>query len=175
MAYAAFNLLPDDIERPRECLHLVVTHTRDKHLLDGGLRTQSGLTQTLGIGRHVSEVHQLQTLALDFFNHHAQNLLLRLLVLRQEHQARSILSLLRNGDALQQNKLVRNLDHDASAVTILAHLSTAMPHVLQHPQRVVNKFVTLIAVDIHYHTHATCIMLIVTLIESSFQALPSYS
>ena len=106
-------------------------------------------------------MHQLQPLALDLLDHHTQNRLLCLLVLGQEHQSCTILSFLRHGDALQQNKLVGNLHHDTSTVArLVARLGTTMLHVLQHLQGVVHQLVTLAAVDVHHHTHATSIVLV---------------
>ena len=86
---------------------------------------------------------------------------MRFLVLRQEHQTRTVFSFLRHGDALQQNKLMGNLHHDTSAVArLVACLSPTVLHILQHLQGVVHQLVTLAAVDVHYHTHATSIMLV---------------
>ena len=60
---------------------------------------------------------------------------------------------------------MRNLYHDTGTVTrLITCLSTSMFHVFQHPQGVIHQFVTLTAVDIHNHSHAASIMLVVRLI-----------
>ena len=61
---------------------------------------------------------------------------------------------------------MRNLDHDTSSVAVFAHFRSAVPHILQHLQCIVNQFVTLIAVDVHNHSHTARIVLIVALVES---------
>ena len=116
-------------------------------------------------------MHQLQALALYLLYHHTQYLLLGLLVLRQEHQSRAILSLLRHGDALQQDKLVGYLQHDARTVAVLSDFRPTVPHVLQHFQRIVYQFVALVAVYVHHHAHAAGIVLVSRLIESSLGCL----
>ena len=112
-------------------------------------------------------MHQLQALALNLLDHHAQYLLLGLLVFGKENQTCTILTLFWHRNALQQNKLVGNLHHDTSTITsLVACLSATVFHVLKHLQCIVNQVMTLSAVDIYHHTHAASIMLIVRLIES---------
>ena len=112
-------------------------------------------------------MHQRQTLALNLLDHHTQNLLLRLCVLWQEYQTSAVLTLFRYWDTLQQNKLMWNLYHNTGTITsLIASLSSTMFHVFQHLQCIVHQIVTLSAVDVHYHSNAASIMLIVALIES---------
>ena len=76
-------------------------------------------------------MHQLQTLSFYLLNHHRQNLLLLLLLLRQEYKTRAILSFLRYRNTLQQDKLMRNLQHDACTIArLVACLCTSMLHIL---------------------------------------------
>ena len=152
-------------------LHLVIAHARHEHLLDVGFGALCRLTQALGVGGHGAQMHQLQSLALYLLDHHAQYLLLLLRVFWQEHQSGAILSLLGNGYALEQDKLMGNLNHDARAVAVLADFRSAVPHVLQYLKRIVHQFVALVAVDVHYHSHTTGIMFIRFLVESSFLVL----
>ena len=112
-------------------------------------------------------MRQLKPFTLHLLYHHAQYLLLRILVLRQEHQAGTILPLLRHRNTLQQYKLMRYLEHDTGSITVLTYLRTAVTHILKHLQRIVHQLVTLSAVDIHYHTHAASIVLVFTLIQPS--------
>ena len=116
-------------------------------------------------------MHQLQSLALDFLYHHAKDFLLCLLVFWQEHQSRAIFSLFWNRDALQQDELMRYLDHYAGAITVSPNFSSTMSHVLQYVKRIVNELMTLVAVDVHNHSNPTSIMLITALIESPFLCL----
>ena len=146
---------------------MLVSNACNENLLDVRLHLTGCCTQHLRVGRHSTQVHQLQSLALNLLYHHRQNILLRLLVFRQKYQTRTVLSFLRHRDALQQNKLVRNLNHDTGTVArLVARLSAAVFHVLQHLQCIVYQFVTLSAVDVHYHSHAASIMLVIALVES---------
>ena len=112
-------------------------------------------------------MHQRQAFALNLFYHHAQYRLLLVLVFGEEHQSRAVFSFLWHGNALQQNKLVRNLQHNSRTVArLVARLGTTMFHILQYTQSLVHQFVTLASVYVHYHTHAACVMLILWLIKS---------
>ena len=112
-------------------------------------------------------MHQRQSLALNLLDHHAQNLLLRLLVFRQKDQSCTILALFRHRDSLKQNKLVGYLYHDTRTVTgLVACLGATVFHVLKHLQCIVNQFMTLATMNIHHHAHAAGIMFILTLVES---------
>ena len=61
---------------------------------------------------------------------------------------------------------MRNLQHNAGAVAILAYLGTTMTHVLQYPQGIVHQLVALVAVDIYHHANATRIVFITALVQS---------
>ena len=145
---------------------------RYEYLLDGRLHTSSSLAKHFRTSRNRTHMHQLHTLALYLIYHNRQNLLLFLLIFRQEHQPRAILSFLRHGDALQQNELVGYLQHNTRSVTCLvACLGTSVFHIFKHAQRLVNQFMALAAMYIHHHTHATCIMFILALVQPSLCAL----
>ena len=139
----------------------------DEHLLDVRLSAQRTLAKAGRVGRNRAQVGQLQSLALYLLYHHAQNLLLRRLVLREKDQSRAVLSLLRHRDALQQYKLMGYLEHDAGSITILTYLRSTVPHVLKHLQRIIYQLVTLAAVDVDYHAHTAGIVLVFALIQSS--------
>ena len=112
-------------------------------------------------------MHQLQPLALDLLDHHAQDRLLRLLFFWQEHQSRAVLSFFGNRDALQQNELVGNLHHDTCTVArLVSGLGTSVFHVLQHTQCLIHQFVTFAAVYVHHHAYAASVVLILWLIQS---------
>ena len=86
------------------------------------------------------------------------------LIFGQEHQAGAILTFLRDRNTLQKDELMWYLDHDACTIAILAHLGTPMAHVLKHTQGVVDQLMAFASVDVHDHSHATSVMLILTLI-----------
>ena len=114
-------------------------------------------------------MHQFQTFTFDFLYHDVQNLILQLLFSRKKHQAGSVTSLFGHGNALQQNKLVRNLNHYASAVTCLVtSFGTTMLHVLQHSQGVIHQLMTLASMYVHHHSHAARIVLVGRGIQSLF-------
>ncbi len=121
-------------------------------------------------------MHQLQTLAFNFLDHDTENLLLRILdlrsSLRQKDQTCTVLTLFWYRNALQKNKLMRNLHHNARTVTCLvARLRTPVPHVFQHFQRIVHQLVALASVNVHHHAHTTGIVLICFVIESFIHLL----
>jgi hypothetical protein len=63
---------------------------------------------------------------------------------------------------------VGNLYHDACAVaSAITRLSTAMFHVLQHPQCIIDKFVALASMNVYNHAHATCIVFVLILVQAS--------
>ena len=170
MCYAPLYPLSDDIQLTFKS-HIVVLGEAElssfrlrmshKQLLDGGFHPTGSLTQHLGAGRHRAQVHQLQALALYLFYHHRQDVLLLLLVFGQKHQSRAVLALLGNGNALQQNKLMGYLDHDARTVArLVSGLGTSVLHVLQHAQRLVHQFVALATMYVHHHAYAAGVVLI---------------
>ena len=71
-----------------------------ENLFDVWLHLAGSHTQHLGVGRHCAQMHQLQALALNLLDHHAQYLLLCLLVLRQKNQTCAVLTLFGHGDTL---------------------------------------------------------------------------
>ena len=63
---------------------------------------------------------------------------------------------------MQQNKLMRYLQKDAGTVAglVVGALGTAMLHVFEHFQRLVDKFVRLISMNIDKHSNTTRIMFV---------------
>lgn len=92
IADSFLDTLADEIEGALEDRHLIIGNARDEHLFDGRFVAQCSLTQTVRVGRHIAQVHQLQSLALNFLDHDRENILLFLLVLRQEDETRSYFS-----------------------------------------------------------------------------------
>ena len=110
-------------------------------------------------------MHQGKSLALCLLYHYGEYRLLPLLVLGKKQQARAIPSLFWHRYSLQQNKLMRYLHHYASTIPrLVARLGTAMLHVFEHTQGIVNQLVALSAVNVHHHAHTTRIMLIAALV-----------
>ena len=68
-------------------------------------------------------------------------------------------------NALKQNELMRNLDHNAGSIAVLSYFCPTMAHVLKHMQCIVHQFVTLAGMDVHYHSDTTGIVFVVSLIE----------
>ena len=77
-------------------------------------------------------MHQGQALFLDLLQHNGEDAGLRGLRFGQEDQTGSVLTLLRDGNTLQQDKLMGNLYHDSCAITclIIGTLCAAVTHVL---------------------------------------------
>ena len=106
-------------------------------------------------------MHQRQSIAFDFFFHDRKNVLLCLLVFRQEHQACAVLSFLGNRNALQENEFMRNLYQNACTVTrLVTCFGTAVFHVFKYSQGVVHQFMALAAMNIHNHADATSIVFV---------------
>ncbi len=166
--YAALNLLPDEIEHALEHGNLVVGNPSDEHLFYGRLRFGGGLAEAVGIRGDGAQVHQLQAFALNLLNHDGQNLLLAFLVFWQEDEASAIFSLLWYWYALEKDKLMGNLQQYAGTVAGLAvgTLGSAMTQVLKNLQGVVYKLVALSAMDVNYHSYATSVMLVGTVVQS---------
>ena len=156
------NTFTDKIEGALKDRHLIICNTCDKHLFDSWFVTQSSLTQTIRVSWHIAEMHQLQSLAFNFLNHDRENILLFLLILRQEDETRTIFTFFWHWDTLKKNKLMWNLEHDTGTITrlVIGTLCTTMTHVLEYLQGVINQLMTLVTVDIHHHTYATRIVLI---------------
>ena len=156
------DTLTNQIKCALEDIHLVVGNARDEHLFDGRLIRQGSLTEAVRVGWYVAKVHQLKSLTFDFLDHDGEDVLLFLLVLRQEDKTRTILTFLRDRDSLKKNKLMWNLEHDTCAVTrlVVGSLSTTMAHVLKNLQGVIDQLMTLVTVDVNHHTYATRIVLI---------------
>ena len=113
-------------------------------------------------------MHQRKSFALNLFDHHREYLLLADRVFGQEDKSRAILSLFGDGDALQQNELVGNLQENARTVAslVVGTFGSAMPHVLEHLQCVVYQFVALVTVDVYHHAHTTRVVFVLGIIQS---------
>ena len=60
-----------------------------------------------------------------------------------------------------------NLNHNTGTVaSLVARLGATMFHVLKHLQRMIHQFMALTAVNVDYHTHTACIVLVGCLIET---------
>ena len=114
-------------------------------------------------------MHQVESLALDFLNEDTQDFPLSVFVLRHKDETRAVFTLFRYGDALQEDKLVRDLDENARAVAGLAvgTFCATVHHIFKHFERVVHEGVRLVAVDIHHHTHAAGVVFIFGVVQTS--------
>ena len=69
---------------------------------------------------------------------------------------------------MKKNKLMGDLKQDTCSITGLA-VSTfcaTVTQVLKNFQCIVNKLVTLSTMDVHYHSYATRVMLVGTVVQS---------
>ena len=162
IADSFLDTLADEIEDALEDRHLIICYTCNEHLFDGRFVAQCSLTQTVRVGRYIAEVHQLKSLTFNLFNHNREDILLFLLILRQEDETRTIFTFFRHWDTLKKNKLMWNLEHDTGTVArlVISTLCTTMAHVFEYLQGIIDQLMTLVTVDIHHHTYATRIVLI---------------
>ena len=100
VGHAPLYLLANNIEGALEGGLMVVGNAGDEHLAYGRLGAQRRLAQALRTGRHRTQVHKRQPLALYLLYHNGQDGLLGNLFLGQEDQAGAILALLGHGDTL---------------------------------------------------------------------------
>ena len=133
--YLVFNPLADDVQLTVG--RLTLGESCDENLLDVWFGCQCRFAQYLGTGRHIAQVHQGESLFFNLFIDDTQNGGLVFFILGQEEQTGTVASLLWNGNALQQDEFMRNLQHDAGTVTglVVGSFGTSVAHVLQHFQR----------------------------------------
>ena len=84
IADALLDAFAYEVENALKDWHLVVGDASDEHLFDGGFIAQCCLSQALWVGRHIAQVHELQSLALYLLDHDGEDVLLFLFVFRQE-------------------------------------------------------------------------------------------
>ena len=90
------------------------------------------------------------------------------LVLGQEHKTCAVFSLFGHGNSLQENELVRYLQHDARAVAglVVGSFGTTVAHVLKHAQGIVNQLMALVAMYVHHHADTASVVLIGGVVQS---------
>ncbi|CDA44298.1 unknown [Prevotella sp. CAG:5226] len=88
-------------------------------------------------------------------------------ILWQKDQASTIIALFRNRNALQQNKLVRYLQHDARTITsfVVCALGTAVLHVFKNLQSRINQFMAFPTMNVDYHAYAASVVLVLSAIK----------
>ena len=93
----------------------------------------------------------------------------RAVALWKEEDARAVSSFLRHWNALKENEFMRNLKQYACSITsLVACLSTAMLHILQHFESVIHQFMALVAMNVYNHSNATCIVFVLRVVKSLF-------
>ena len=164
MLYPLLDFLAYDIQGTFQVFH--VRGTGDEHLLDSRLRLLCALPQDGRVDRYAPQVHQGKPFTLYFLYHDAQDACLFLLVLGQEDQPCAVLSFFRHRYALQQDKLMRNLYHDAGTVSglVVGTFRPAVFHILQHFQCRVHQFVRLVAMNVYNHSHTASIVLVCSIV-----------
>ena len=71
-----------------------------------------------------------------------------------------------NGNSLQQNELMRYLDHDSGSVAtlVVGGLGSTMLHVLKQRQGLIHKLVRLVSLKIDHHAYTAGIMLVLRIV-----------
>ena len=92
------------------------------------------VAEAVRICRHVAQMHERESLALNFLDHYREDVALCLLVLGKEDKSSTIFSLLGHGNALEKNKLMGYLKHDTRAVagSAISTFCTTMAHVFKY-------------------------------------------
>ena len=166
---AIFDAFAHLVEHAFEHGHIFIAHAGDEELLYVGLHLACAHARHIVGGGHCAQVHQCEPFALHFFDDDGEYLALACGIFRQKHYAGAVFAFLGHRNALQENKLVRNLQQDAGSVAgLVAGLCSAVLHVLEHSQRIVDQSMALVAIDVYHHAHATCVVLVTFIIQSFY-------
>ena len=112
-------------------------------------------------------MHQCHAFPFDFLSNDAQEVFLFLWLLGQKHHSGAVFSLFGYRDALQQDKFVRYLNHDAGSVAGLAVGAFGSPvlHVFQHLQGIVYQSVCFCTVQVDYHADTAGVMFVGRIVQ----------
>ena len=162
---AALGLFAHNVEA---AFQFVAVGTREKHLADGRFRGARLYAEHVGMHRHLAHMHQCQAFPLCFFGEDFKEIRLAQFVFGQKYKAGAIPTFFGHGNTLEEDKLVRYLNHDACAVAclVVCTLCASMLHVFEDTQGVVYQFVRLAAVNVYHHAHAASIVLVGGVVKS---------
>ena len=126
------------------------------------------MAEDVGIYRHFPHVHQVQAQLLALVLPQAEYLLLLLAVFGQKDQTGTVAAFLRNGNALQQYELVRDLEQNAGPVAglVVGSFGAAVAHVFQHGKSGLDDVVALLSVNVYQHADPACIAFIGRVVKS---------
>ena len=126
------------------------------------------LSEAGGIDRDVSDIRQGTALPFNLGLHALYYGLAASLLFGKEYEAGAVAALLRHGYALKEYEFVRNLKHNAGSVPGLSvgTFRAAVHHILKYLEGIFDKFVGLVAADVHHHTDTAGIVFIRRVIES---------
>ena len=133
-----------------------------KNLDRVGFGSPGRLSQNLRVHRHLADMGKFQPGFLGLLADDGQISLPFHLVLRQEHQTGAIFQALRYRNTLQEDKFVGYLQQNTCAVAglVVGSFRTAVLHIFQHGQGVVDQLVTLVALQADQHSDTAGIVLI---------------
>ena len=162
---ALLGLFAHDVEAT---FQFVAIGTREKHLADSRFRGARLYAEHVGMHRHFAHMHQCQAFPLCFFGEDFKEIRLAQFVFGQKYKAGAIPTFFGHGNTLEEDKLVRYLNHDACAVAclVVCALCASVLHILEDTQGVVYQFVRLAAVNVYHHAHAASIVLVGGVVKS---------
>ena len=116
-------------------------------------------------------MHDLQVVRLDTFVDDFSETGIVPRLFRQEYHSYAIASFFRNRNTVEQNELMRYLDHDAGTVSRLGISSfrPSMGHIFEYGQALLDNVVILAAVYVHNKSDTTSIFLIFRRIQAFFK------
>ena len=157
-----------EVELRRLVIDAVVVDLGAERLALGGFLTQAGR-----VYRNRPDVAQPAGFPFHLGTHGLQDVFALGGILGEEDQAGAVSSLFRNGNSLQENEFMGNLDHDSGAVArfSIRPFCPTVAHVFEHRQGVVDQLVRLVAPDIHDHTNPTGIVFRCRIVQSVFHKL----
>ena len=128
-----------------------------------GFIGEGDLAQAVAVDRQVAQGDQGESRGGNYLSDHLQTEGSLLLLLWKEDQSGTVTSLLRNGDTLQQDELMRDLYQDAGTVAsyLVGTLRATVHHVLQHLHPFLHDVVRFFTCKGHHNPYATSIVLVV--------------
>ena len=148
-------------------LRIVVA--RHEQLVDAWFGACCIVAQHTAVHRHMAHMHQAQTFVGECAPNDVHKGAGIGIVARQKHHAHAVTPFFGHGNAVQQNKFVGNLYHDAGAVARfgVGTFGTAVRHVFEHCQGFIDNIVRFDAVDVHNQTNAASIVFVCGIVKQT--------
>ena len=161
------DALADDVEQLLEALPVVASG--DEDLQEAGFRGCGVGAEDAAVHGDVARSHQGETLLLDRLGDQTHEAAHLLALARQHDHADAVTALLRYGNAVEQDEFVGYLHENARPVArlVVGAFGTAVGHVLQDTEALIDDRVVFVSVDIDDKTDAAGIVFVFGTVEAS--------